>query len=305
MSAFTWVVAATCTAVFVEEILPQRTIYHAGWYNVMLFALEVLIFVQARGLFRGSGGWRAGSIVAIAIGAGIIGFAGIANGLFAADPQRVVGAPGQEIAVADLGSDLLFPRLNEAAGSDAPELLRRGGSFVPIDATRYLSSYVLRPVPRTVARIEARDLTGAHLTITQPEGSVFLSPVLMMQQTQNISGLMLPYDSFTLPAAHRIVKAVLFSAQQIAALRGVTGPPSAAVLFAVDDDADRPLPHSIRLARNGETVRDDGVYLRADVESYPAVDVIAIPSIIACAFGAALITLGAAFAWRARTPSRS
>jgi hypothetical protein len=304
MNAFAWVAFALCAAVLVEEILPQRAIYHAGWYNVMLLALEIVLFSGARGLLRGVGRLNAASIATIAVGAGVIGFAGIANGLLAPDPQTIIGAPGQQIAVADLGGDVLFPRL-DGATSDAPELFRPGRGSVAIDATRHLGSFVLRPVPRTVARIEAHDLTGAHLTVTQPEGSAFLSPVLLMQQTQNISGLALPYDSFALPAAHRIVKAVLFSAQQIAALRGIAGPPGPAVLFAVDDDADRPLPHSIRLARSGETVRDGGVYLRADVDSYPAIGIIAIPSIPACAAGLALIALGLAFAWRARTPSRS
>jgi hypothetical protein len=304
MNAFGWIVAAICAAVFVEDALPQRAIYHAGWYNVALLGLMGVLVVQTRNRARGTGAWSVAGLTAIALGAGIVGFAGVANGLLAPDPRSIVGAPGQEVAVADLGGDVLFPHLDASASGDAPELLR-GGSSVSIGTTTYVGSFVLRPVPRTVVRVEAHDRGGAHLTITQPQGSVFLSPVLLMQQTQNISGLTLPYDSFALPAAHRIVKAVLFSAQQIAALRGAAGPPAPAVLFAVDDDADRPLPHSIRLARSGETVYDADVYLRGDVDNYPAIDVVAIPSLLACAIGVALIALGFAAVWRARSPSRS
>lgn len=305
MSAFSGIVAAICAAVLVEEILPQRAIYHAGWYNVMLLALVVLLVAQARSRVRAARRQSAVAVAAIALGAGVIGFSGMVNGLLAPDPQTVIGAPGQEIAVSDLGGDLLFPRLDTGSNDAAPELLRRGRRPLPIDATRHLASFILRPVPRTVVRVEAHDLSGAHLTITQPEGSAFLSPVLLMQQTQRISGLDLPYDSFALPAAHRIVKAVLFNEQQIAALRGITGPPVPAVLFAVDNDADQPLPHAIVLARSGESVRVGGLFLRADVVAYPEVDVIAVPSIPASAIGAVLIVLGLVLASRMKAPPHS
>ncbi len=290
MKAFAYTVVALCVAVLIETVLPDRAVFHSGWYNVALLALIVALVLYARRALRSTEGPQTAALVAIALGAGILGFAGIVNGLFAPDPRTFVGAPGQEIALAEMGGVLAFPSI---ADSTTPELVRSHTPVVPVSRERYLGSFILRPIPRTVVRVDAYDANGAHLTVTQPTGSVFLSPVLMMESTQEISGLDLPFDSFALPAAHRIVKAVLFSAQQIAALRGVTGTPAPAVLFAVDDQADRPLPHAIRLARSGETIQAGGVRLRGVIATYPAVDVIAAPSLPAVIAGLVLVVGGA------------
>jgi hypothetical protein len=89
-------------------------------------------------------------------------------------------------------------------------------------------------------------------------------------------------------------------------MRGIPGPAEPALLFAVDDETDQPLPHSIRFARSDEIVSDAGVRLRASVLDYPAVEVIAAPSLPALVVGAALMLVGLAMLlYSARTPSRS
>ena len=65
-----------------------------------------------------------------------------------------------------------------------------------------------------------------------------------------------------------------------------------AVLFAVDDENERPLPHAIALSAGGRAVRVGGLSLRAAVETYPAVEVVAAPNILATAFGTLLVVGG-------------
>jgi hypothetical protein len=86
---------------------------------------------------------------------------------------------------------------------------------------------------------------------------------------------------------------VLFTPQEAATLRGAAaGAP--AVLFAVDDEEDRPLPHAIALASDGETISLGGLQLRPTVISYPAVEIVAAPSLPVVAVGVALVVAGIA-----------
>lgn len=291
---------AIAIAVGMQVALPDRDVWHAGWYSVLVAALAVWLVVAAR---RAAGAARTmAAPILIAAGCFVLAVAGIASGLLAPDPQLVVAPPGATVAVGGVGA-LVFPPLHAPAG---PALQRSGRPPVPIGSRRYVGAFLLRAVPRTVVEVNAADATGAHLTVTQPTGTAFSSPVLLMDQTQRISGLDLPFDSFSLPAAHRIVKVVLFDAAQVALMHGIQGPPQPIVLFAVDDDTDRPLPHAIEMARDGQTIAIAGVRLQPHIATYPAVDVLSVPPVYALAAAAALILAGIALgALGARTPSRS
>ena len=288
-------------AVVAEIVFPGRGIYHAGWFNVALLALVAIAVIAARRQFGFAHSAQTRiAVLAIAAGTVVTGLAGAASGLLAPDGNRIVGAPGQSVPVADLGGTLDFPLAgtggaNSVSAFGVVVVLRRPKHRpLPIgERGRNAGSFILRSTPRQVVYVEARDRSGGRLTVTQPSGSTFLSPVLLMQQSQTIAGLNLPFDEFAVPAAHRIVKAVLFSAQEAAALHGIAaGAPSPAVLFAVDDENDRPLPHAIAVARDGTTVSADGLLLRAVVLSYPAVDVVAAPALAAVVLGALLALVG-------------
>jgi hypothetical protein len=148
-------------------------------------------------------------------------------------------------------------------------------------------------VPRDVVDVEVRDLLGNRLTVTQPSGGVFLSPVLLMQARQTIDGMDLPFDSFNVPAARRVVKAILFTPAEAAV---VLHDPSAvgqpAVLFAVDDESERPLPHAIALSAGGAAVHAGGLSLRGEATSYPEVEVISIPNFPVVTIGTLLVLGG-------------
>jgi len=295
---------ALAIAVVAEIVFPGRDPYHAGWYNVGLAALVAVALTAARRQFAQTAlpGLR-GAVAAIACGAFLLGVAGIASGLLAPDNRVIVGAPGQRVNVEDLGGALLFPlaQSNDAASDRAVTLDRKNRAPVEIVTNRRdVGSFILRTLARTVVFVSARDSHGGHETITQPAGSVFLSPILLMQQQQTIDGLDLPFDSFAVPAAHRIVKAVLFSPQQAAALRGMQGLAVPAVLFAVDDENDRPLPHAIALVVDGQTVDAGGLQLEAHVLEYPSVEMVAAPNLAATALGAMLVFGGLVVKTRCR-----
>lgn len=293
MTGLTVAALVVIAAVLVELVLPGQTIYHAGWYSVALVALVSLASIAARRVYRRAAPVRVRlAVLAIAFGAAIVGFAGVASGLLAPDNQTVVGAPGQRIPVDDLGGSLDFP-LAQAMNAPVVMLERAGHAAVAIGSgSRNIGSFILRTMPRTVVSVEARDPRGGHLTITQPTGTVFLSPVLLMQQRQRIAGMDLPYDSFAVPAAHRIVKAILFSPQEAAMMHATIVPGAPAVLLAVDDDEDHPLPHAIALAQEGQAVPLGGVVFHVTVLGYPAVEIVATPSLVAVAVGVLFVLAG-------------
>jgi len=287
--------ALVVVAMVVSQLVePGKAEYHAGWYNMLLAALVAVTIVAGRRQIAAMQTTRT-RIAALALlaGATIAGFAGIASGLFAPDNQTLVGAPGQRMRVDDLGGALSFP-LAEGDATPSVTLERPLHPAIEIgEGARNAGSFILHTTPREVAFVEARDLRGNRLTITQPNGAVFLSPVLLMAQHQTIAGMDLPFDSFSVPAARRLVKAVLLDPAQAATFApGSRSAGQPAVLFAVDDENDRPLPHAIALSAGGRIVGVGGLLLRASAASYPAVEVVAAPALFAVASGALLAIAG-------------
>jgi hypothetical protein len=285
-------------AVVVELVLPGRPAYHAGWYNVALGALAVVAVIAGRRQLRRAGDARLRfAVAAMMAGSAVAGLAGVASGLLAPDDQTFIGAPGQRLRVETLGV-LAFPLASGESTATGTVMLERSLRNAAAIGERpyYAGNFVLRATPRDVVYVEARDLRGNRLTVTQPTGSAFLSPVLLMEHRQTIAGMELPYDSFSIPAAQRVVKAVMFSAAQAAMLlRGGAQSGEPAVLFAVDDENERPVAHAIALSADGGAVRAGGLVLRGKALTYPAVVVAATPNLFATALGT-LLALGGVIA---------
>lgn len=278
-------------AVIAEIALPGKPVYHAGWYNVALCGLALLSIVAVRKRFAAARGIRRrAGVVAIAFGTIAAAVAGTASGLLGPDNQSVIGAPGQRVRVEGLGT-LDFP-LSDASAADVTLERPLRGPLAIGPGTRNAGNFILRASPRDVVYVEARDLRGNRLTITQPTGSVFLSPVLLMEHRQTIAGMELPFDSFNVPAAQRVVKAVLFTPAQAAMLPHNADAGEPAVLFAVDDENDRLLPHAIALSSGGKSAKAGGLALRGRVAGYPAVDVMSAPNLIAVILSALLVAGG-------------
>lgn len=247
----------------VEILLPGYPLYHTGWFNVGIVALMMLF------------AWRAPArALAPVFGIAIVVFATVASGLLGPDDQVVVAAPGESVQIGSAGT-LQFPLDTNAAA---------------VSGRVYRGAFALESIPRTVVRVEARDARGGRLTITQPTGDAFLSPVLLMRATQTIGGFSLPFDSFAVPAVRRMVKAVLFSPKDSA--RMPTLAPGWNVLFDVQDDKERQVPQGIGVVPDGAGRSIAGLQLHASVLAYPGVRVMSVPDWRAVVGGLALSIVG-------------
>lgn len=285
--------------VLAQDAYPGAAVYHAGWYNALDIAFFVLAALRLRPL-RKTHAAILPALAAAAFGAAIVVFAGAASGLMGPDTHTVVGAPGATVRDEDAGGAFVFPLHGTAVAFQ-----RGNGSVAVGGGRRYTGALVLWQKPRTVIHVNAADARGGHLTITQPTNASFLSPVLLLQQTTTIDGMNVRFDSFSVPAMQRNVKAVYFSPQQAAQLH--TDPPivgGAAVLFAVADNQDRVVPQGIGIVPPGERKPIGGLLLSATVESYPAVVVASAPYWPVLALGL-LILVAAAVRPALKIPSRS
>lgn len=287
MTPFWLLLLCAIGMVVAQDVIPGQPIYHYGWYNALDIAFLILAALQLRG--RANTG-----LVVATFGAAIVVFTGVASGLMGPDTQTVVGAPGASVRNDDVGGAFVFP----LAQSNAPIVLQRGNSVTTIGSgRRYTAGFVFWEDPRTVVNIDVADAKGNHLTITQPTNASFLSPVLLMQQSTTIAGMGVRFDTFSVPAVRRNVKAVLFTEQQAAQLR--TNPPligKPAVLFAVADNLDRTLPNGIGIVASGERKRIDDLLLRATVTTYPAIVVGSAPYLPVLVIGLIVVIGGVVFA---------
>lgn len=270
-----WIVCAAGMTL-AQSVFPGSAVYHTGWYN----AANAAFFVLAATAKRRS---------ALALfGCGVIVFAGVASGLMAPDTHTVVGAPGATVRDEDAGTTIVFP-----IDGTAIAVQRGSGTTYVGGGRRYSGGFIFWQQPRTVVTVNAADARGNHLTVTQPTNASFLSPVLLMQQTTAIAGMNVRFDSFTVPQAHRTVKAVLFSADQVQQLHSdpaLGGGP--AVLFDVADNADRGIPGGIAIVASGVERRVGDLTLGATVGTYPALVVASAPFWPALLIGLAVCAAG-------------
>src|SRR5947209_8442679 len=227
MNVLVALAAAVIVMAAAEYVAPGKSLYHYGWYNALFVALAIIALLRARSI-------RTRAAASIVGGTAIVAIAAAASGLLGPDTTTVIGAPGASVANGDLGGTLQFPVTADASGETVVRLVR-GSHATDIGTRRYIANAVLWQEPRTVVYVEARDRRGNRLTVTQPAGSSFLSPVLLMQSTTQVAGMQVAVDSFTVPAANRTVKAVLFTPQQAVQLHTSRPMSGYALLFAVSD----------------------------------------------------------------------
>jgi hypothetical protein len=284
--------ALALAGVLVELLLPGHALYHDGWYNVLLTAFALFVILRLRNILVGltSRLKRLGVLLA-AFGMASVVFAGVAQGLFAPSTHTVIGAPGEAVHVDELDAALVFPLVDQARRGESV-LLERASQATAIGTQRYTESFLLRALPRQVVDVTVTDPHGAHLTMTQPTGAAFLSPVLLMQSQQRIAGMLLPFDTFAVPAARRSVKVVLFSSEQAAQFPALAHAAGPAVLFDVETGDGHEIPGAIGVARNAGSVTLGGLVLRPQVLAYPEIEIIAIPDLAVVGFGMVAVLLG-------------
>ncbi len=283
-----------------QYVVPAWDGFHTWQYTAAQVLVCVVLLAYARSARKTEG--ETGARLAIAaVGAFVIAAAGIGSGLLGPDTRTVSSAPGTVTPLPDVGAAAFFP-IQDAAGiarGDAHVLLRRrDADAVDIGpgVRRYVGATALETVPKLAGYAEAWDGGGAHLTITQPTSSAFLSHVLFFPQMVAIAGKSLASDAFATPALHRQVKTFYFPKDAIstsAAMHGVTGP---AILFAIDDDSGRLVPGGIGFAQSGRDLRLGGMRVRVTLGTYPALVISAIPYPLAVGIGLVVFFGGLAYA---------
>ena len=287
MRAFGLFAFAIVAMVAAEIVVPGKAIYHSGWYNTVLIAALVILGMLIRSTLANRSQIARFGIVCLASGVAIAGFTAIASGLLGPENHEVIGAPDSHVPAADFGGELAFPSLHRDGRIGGTVMLARGSHETSIGSWQYVGATILALHPRSVIMIEAGPASGGSLTITQPSGNTaFLSPVLLMRKTQMLPGMNLPFDTFALPAVHRIVRVVYFSAREVATQRALgraafAHMSGAAVLYALETETGQDIPRGFQLAASGEPVSIDGLRLRGTVLQFPAVEIVSAPSMIA------------------------
>jgi len=293
--------------VVAQDVVPQTPLYHRWQYALVLAICLVAIAAYANRARTGTDGIAGRRLVVAMIGAAIVAVAGLAAGLLGPDTAQVIGTPGTVTPIPALGAAAFFGPAGAdaiAAGNAGVILRRRNANEVALTATsrNILGESVVYLEPRTAAYVDVTDDRGGHLTVTQPTNTSFLSPVLLFRDRQRIGTFDVPFDTFATPARHRVVRALAFSAQDLAQFdhsgaRFDTSRPG--LILSVSNDQNRPI--GITLAPSSREIAFAGLRIRATIGTYPALAIASAPPSWALAAGIALFVAGAI--WSALSPA--
>ncbi len=234
------------------------------------------------------------SIALAMVGAVAVGVAGLLSGLIGPDTVTVIGTPGTVTPIPDLGVAAFFAPADPAslARGDATVTLRRRGDE-PLDVgTRPLplGLSVLFTSLRPAAYVVARDLQGDRLTVTQPNNASFLSPVVLFRQSQPIRDKTFPMDTIAVPAVHRIVRVLYFSAADLAAFQHGLPGGDGAVLSVADDAGNE---RGLTIAASGRETTVGGLRLTITLGRYPVLQVASAPQPAVTITGSVLFVFAA------------
>jgi len=284
---------AAIAATLAQDVVPGLDAYHSWQYATGLaFAALVLLAAAWRALRSGRSGGRRFAL-ALA-GALTVAIGGLASGLLGPDTITVRGIPGTVTPVPDLGVAAFFGQTDAAgiaAGSAAITL--RSRTAAPVDVVPghpiFGNVSVEYLVPAPAAFIDAHDAHDNHLTITQPQGSAFLSPILLFPGDQPIHGKTYPIDTFAVPAFARIVRTLYFSTAETKLFpkANFSGP---VVLFSMTGGDGGEIGLSI--AESQKPVTLGGIRLEATIGTYPRLAVASAPPLAASSIGGAAFLAG-------------
>jgi hypothetical protein len=288
--------------VLAQDVHPQTGLYHTWQYALALAIALVVVLAYANGARRGTDGLVGKRLAWAMLGPAAVTVAGMASGLLGPDTATVIGTPGTVNPIPALGAAAFFSPADAASierGGGGVVLRRRGAAEVGLDgaARRVLGESLVYLEPRPAAYVEAFDERGAHLTITQPTNSSFLSPVLLFRERQRIGEISVPLDTFAAPAQKRVVRALYFTPAELAGFQHVASAAAGgrpALVVTVADDAGHPL--GITLVPSGRDTAVAGIRVRATLGTYPALAIAAAPPSWVLAAGIALFVLGVVWA---------
>lgn len=289
-----------------QDVYPQTPLYHTWQYALAVAIGLAVVIAYANGARRGEDGVAGKRLLVAMAGAVVAGIAGLASGLLGPDTASVIGTPGTVTPVPALGAAAFFAPVDAESlsrGGAGVVLRRRNAPEITLapGARRVLGESLVYLEPRPAAYVEAFDARGAHLTITQPVGTAFLSPVLLFRDHQRIGGFEVPFDTFATPAQHRVLRALYFTPEQLRQFAhggAAVDTSKPAVIVSAADDSGKQL--GISIAASGSTVTIAGIRLRATIGSYPALTIASAPVTWALVLGIVLFLAG--IAWSALRP---
>ncbi len=278
---------------------------HTEPYAVALALALIVLTAYVLRAAKGDDGEGGRRFAISAAGAALIGATGLASSLLGPETQTFVRAPGSVAALTGTSVSGVFPLADDAtiARGDARVALRRSDGVeheLAPGRPHVFGTAVFVTHSRPAAYLSAFDTRGHHLTITQPAGPAFLSPVLQFVETIGIAGQVLPSDTFATPALHRVVTAIYISSKAAAAMHTGRIGDRDVVLFSVRDERGRGLPNGIGIAAAGQAVRVADLVLRPVVGAYPELIVGSAPHPLALWIGGLCIVAGLALAATSR-----
>ncbi|MEA2784327.1 MAG: hypothetical protein QOF71_431 [Candidatus Eremiobacteraeota bacterium] len=284
-----------------QDLFPRTPLYHTWQYALALTIGLTVTLAYANGARRGADGVAGRRLLLAMAGAAVAGIAGLASGLLGPDTATVSGTAGTVVPIPALGAAAFFGAADAetiARGSAGVIVRRKSAGEIALAprGRRVMGESLVYLEPQPAAYVDAYDERGAHLTVTQPTNTSFLSPVLLFRQRQRIGALDVPFDTFATPALHRVVRALYFTPRDLAQFNPANGDvKEPALILTVADDTGKPL--GIKLAAAGQDVTIAGVRVHATLGTYPALAVAAAPPTWALVLGVALFVLG--LAWSA------
>jgi hypothetical protein len=292
------VAALAIALVLAQDVYPRTPLYHTWQYALALAIALVILLAYANGARRGADGAAGKRLLVAVAGAVVVGVAGMASGLLGPDTAPVIGTPGTVTPIPALGAAAFFAPADAAAlarGSAGVTVRRRGAPEIVLapGSRRLTGESLLYLEPHPAAFVEAFGAHGDRLTVTQPAGASFLSPVLLFREQQRIGEFDVPFDTFAVPARHRVLRAIYFRPDQLQRFThagAVADPTRPALILTASDDAGKQL--GITLVSSGHTVELAGIRVRAAVGSYPALAVAAAPATWALVSGIILFVAG-------------
>lgn len=300
-------------AVLAQYVWPRWPGFHRWEYATALFVAALLAGSMVWSAIRGPQDRSALGQGLAALGALVALAAGLASGLLGPDTQVYTRGPGTVLPLPDAGVAAAFPIAGPAqiaAGESTIDLRGRDHSIEPLGAgsRRIIGSFEFEADRRTAAFVRAADGAGRHMTITQPAGTAFLSPVLLFPGTVRIGQDDLVSDSFSVPALERTIKAIYFPAKTLALTRGHTELGGKdAVLFVIDDPSGKLVNGGIGLATSGGSVHLAGLTVRPALGTYPELIVssVPVPAAVGLAFVISLIGIGLSVPFFAAVPGET
>lgn len=292
------VACAAIALVVAQDLYPSATFYHTWQYAAVLCICIVVLAAHLIDARKSAPRTPLRRAMLSMTGALVVATAGLASGLLGPDTQTLGNAPGTVAPLPDLAAAAVFPIADPATiarGNGAITLRRRSGpdAAIPAGTSRIWGAAIVRNEPARAAYIDVADASGRHLTITQPSGTSFLSPVLLFARRTSMLGRELPTDSFAVPSAHRTVSVVALSSRDADALHVHREPAgSDALLFAVHDDGGKVIDNGIGLAPSGSKIALGGLEISSTIGTYPTLVVASAPHPIPLGAGLLLFTAG-------------